>query len=176
MRSLQEVFTAFTAGPTFVGLGQVVRVEAHDRYGRLATVALQPGGDEVEARILWGGTRSAGGTFWPLEPDDEVVVLYPDGDPNQAVCIAGLVSDPAPEPSSWDNAAPLTVHPQGSTFATTEGATTQSVVLESLLPDLHSALTEVQAGLAALGLPTTSLAALLSALPAGYRSSGVRSE
>lgn len=175
-RNVQDLVESFGPAVVWSGIGQVSAVEAHTAWGYLATVTLQPSGAEVQARILAWGARATGGAFWPVEEGDEVLVLFPDGDANRAVCIPGLTSSAAAPPTSWGNGAPLIVHPDGTTLATSETATTQAVVLESLLPDLQAALTEVQALLAAFGVPSTNLSNLIAALPTGYRSVGVLSE
>ena len=170
-------FAAFTSTPPAVSLGQVTAVESHPQWGELATVMLQPSLVPVQTRIARMGVRAAGGAYWPVAVDDEVLVLFPDGDYQHAVAIVGLNSAAALPPASWGNSAPLVVHPSGTTFATTETATTQKVVLEALLPDLAASLTEITGLLAGLGLaaPTTT-GTFIPHLATMYRSKGVVSE
>jgi len=163
-------------GRTWCSVGTVSAVEAHAAWGWLATVTLQPSQREVQARVAHLGATNAGGLFWPVEVDDEVVVVFPDGDPNGAICLGGLASLSARVPATWDNATPQLVHPSGLTLRTTEAGVPLHVVTEDFLVALQAALTEVQAGLAAFGLPTTNLAALLGQLPTAFRTAALASE
>ena len=168
---------AFSPPAPAVSLGQVTALDSHPQWGELATVTLQPTGVPVQARIVRLGTRAAGGAYWPVAVDDECIVLFPDGDYQHAVALFGLNSAGALPPSSWDNAGPLVVHPSGTTFATSETATVQKVVLESLLPDLAASLTEITGLLAGLGLPApTTTGTFIPHLATMYRSKGVVSE
>lgn len=170
-RGLTELFAAFGPTPVVCSLGQATAAEADG----LVDVTLQPSGTPVQVRPLRLGARAAGGAFWPVEVDDECLVLFPGGDHQQAVAIFGFSSDAAPLPANLDT-SPLFVHPDGTTFATSETAVVQAVVLEALLTPLQAAMTEIAAGLAAFGLPVTQTSALVSALPTQYRSVGVVSE
>lgn len=176
-RPTTETLAAFTPQAPAVSLGQIAAIESHPEWGELVTVTLQPAGVQVQARLVRLGTRAAGGAFWPVAVDDECIVLFPDGDYQHAVAIMGLNSSAAAVPSSWDNSAPLVVHPSGTTFATTETATTQAVVLQSLLADLASSLTEITGLLSGLGLAAaTTTGTFIPNLATGYRSVGIVSE
>lgn len=91
-------------GRSWVAVGQVTEVESHASLGFLATVALRPSGREVQARIVSWGAGAGAGIFWPVAVDDEVLVLFPGGDPNRAVALPGLPSESALPPDGWDNA------------------------------------------------------------------------
>jgi len=158
------------------GTGQITAVEVDGSGGFLATITIQPSGWEVQARVMWSGALNAGGSFFPVAVDDEVLVLLPDGDPNRAVCLPGLTSSSAKVPSSFDNSKPIFVHPSGASFATSENATTQAVVTQDLLADLSNSLTEIAAGLAAFGIPTPNTATLIGKLAASYRSAALVTE
>lgn len=155
-------------------LGVVTAIEAHADLGWLATITLQPGGGEVQARIAQIGTAAAGGMFFPVAVDDEVEVYFPDGDPNRAVCRAGLVSAGATAPSCYDNSTPQLVHANGMEFRTGENATVQPVVVEALLPDLLTWVAGVASGLAAFGIATDTN--LPTNLPTAYRSAAIQTE
>lgn len=161
-------------------LGTVDSIDAYGG-GYLVTGTTQPDGDPFQARMLFGPGGQATGDLYPVAVGDEVIVLVVGGDPLRAVALPGGNSSEAALPSSFGNASPLLVHPDGKTFLTAEGATATPVVLESLLPDLLSAMTEILAifgALAALGitLPSTSTTTLVSNLATLYRSKGVFSE
>lgn len=172
LRALSELVDI----PVFVAIGQVTAVETHPQWGYLVTLELRPSGQPVQARIATPGAGSARGDHWPVAVDDEVVVVMPDGDPNRAVVLGFLPSSSAAPPTNWGNAAPLLVHPSGKTFLTSQAATAQSVVLAALLPDLLTSLTEIAAGLASLGIPTTNTSQLVTNLATMYRSAGVKSD
>lgn len=175
-RGIRRALADLVDVPVFVGVGQVTAVEAHPQWGYLVTLAMRPGGDEVQARMATPGAGSARGDYWPVTVDDEVVVLMPEGDPNRAVIMGFLPSSAAAPPTNWGNSAPLLVHPSGKTFLTSQAATAQSVVLVALLPDLLTSLTEIAAGLASLGIPTTNTSQLVANLATMYRSAGVKSD
>lgn len=171
---------ALVETPPVILLGIVDTVEAYGS-GYLVTGTTQPEGDPFQARMLFGAPGQAIGDLFPVSVGDEVVVLLPGGDPLRAVAFHGGNSSEAALPSSFDNSAPLMVHPSGKTFLTSEGATATPVVTEALLTDLQSAMTEIVAlfgALASLGitLPSTSTTTLVANLPTLYRSKGVLSE
>ena len=159
-------------GRAYVAAGQVTDLQAHPSWGYLLDVTLRPSGRQLQARLLgWGASGWA-----PVVVDDEVLVLLPDGDPNRAVAVAGLPSDASPIPSSYDRSRVEIVHAGGLRTRTSGGAATRAVVTVDLLGDLQTALTEIQAALAGLGLPTTQLAALIAKLPTFFRSSALETE
>lgn len=87
----------------WVALGQVVKVSTHADFGYLFDIELRPSGRECQARLAAMGAGDAAGMLWPVRVDDEVLVLFPDADPNQAVILPGLASSPAAVPSDWSN-------------------------------------------------------------------------
>lgn len=176
LRQLREVVRVAPQ----VAIGIVDTVEAFGG-GYLVSGALQPSGDPFQARMLFGPIGAGTGDLFPVAAGDEVVVLHPDGDPNRAVALWGGNSSAAALPSSFTNDRPRLVHPDGKTFATSETATTQPVVVEALLPDLQAAMTEIlalMAAVAGLGLtvPNTSTTQLVANLATLYRSQAVFSE
>jgi phage baseplate assembly protein gpV len=165
-------------GRAWVHVGTVDSVEEHAAFGFLVNCTIRPDGRECQARLLSPGGGAGRGSFSPVEEGDEVLLLLPEGDPNKAVAIGGLSSRANPIPSGADNGHLEIVQPGGVKVRTTEAAVVQKVVLVTILPDLQAALTEVQVALAALGLPTTQLAAFITQLstPPTYRSGGFETE
>lgn len=175
-RGAQRAINDLVDIPVYMGVGQVTAVESHPQWGYLVTLEMRPGGLAVQARMATPGAGSARGDYWPIAVDDEVVVLFPDGDPNRAIVAGFLPSSAAAPPTSWGNSAPLLVHPSGKTFLTSQAAASHAVVLETLLPDLLTSLTEIAAGLASLGIPTTNTSQLVTQLATMYRSAGIKSD
>lgn len=181
MTGVQRGLREMLGTPAAVGIGLVTKLTADPAVGWWAELEMQPSGAAGLARLVWAGTTAQGGDFWPVAVGDEVLVLHPDGDPNGAVAIAGLLSSATALPSSFTNAAPGLVHPSGKSFRIAAANPVSAVVLESLLPDLASSLTEIAAlfgALAGLGitLPSTSTITLASNLATLYRSRGVQSD
>lgn len=164
-------------GRTWVEVGVVSAIEEHDQLGYVLTVTL-PDGREVEARLVALSCGGDGAGVWvPVVAGAEVVLWYPAGDRNRALALPGPTSSPAKPPSGWANNRIEVVHAGGLEVRAAEGATVKAVVIEDLLADLASALTEIQAGLAAIPYPTHPyLDALILALPTGYRAAALRTE
>jgi len=163
-------------GRTWAELGIVTAVQADDAVGYLLVVEL-PDGRAVEARLVALSCGGSGAGVWvPVSVGAEVVILYPRGDRHAAVALPGPTSSPAKPPTGWANDKVEVVHEGGIEVRTAEGADVQRVVLEEILADLQTALTEVQVGLAGLGIPTTQLSALILKLPTEYRSAALQTE
>lgn len=178
-QGVQRGLSAMLETAPHVTLGTVSALTSDPAVGWWAEVETQPGGATILARVVWAGTTAQGGDFWPITVGDEVLVVYPDGDPNGAVVIAGLTS--APVATTYANAAPELVHPAGKAFRTSTATTAAPVVTQALLPDLAASLTELLAlfgALAGLGitLPSTSTIQLVTSLSTLYRSRGVTSD
>ncbi|MEL6347808.1 MAG: phage baseplate assembly protein V [Myxococcota bacterium] len=170
--NLQELLAD---GRVWVSLGQVIEVETDSTWGYLFTVTLQPDGIDVQARPLWPMGGAAGeGSFHPIAVDDEVLVLCPQGDLNQAVILAGLSSIANPVPAGFNNDRGYHVYAKGSEFRTADTDVVQATVTEDLLSDLQAALTEVSGFMKAFGVPTVNLDALLAKLPTLYRSTALK--
>ena len=163
--------------PMTVELGTIKALDAHDSYGWLLTVTIQPSGVDVQARPLglMGGAQG-GGIYSPLAVGDEVLLLYPGGDKNQAVAIAGPPSGPSLPPSGWANDRIALVHSGGVESMLAEGAAVEAAVLESLLPDLSASVAELSGLLKGLGLPTPTTDQFVMDLAAGYRAASLRSD
>lgn len=163
--------------PVTVELGTITAVDSSDAYGWLLTVTIQPAGVDVLARPMWlmGGAQGEG-IYSPLAVGDEVLLLYPGGDRNQAVAIAGPPSGPSLPPSGWANDRIALIHTGGVESMLAEGATVEAAVLESLLPDLSASVAELAGLLKGLGLPTPTTDQFVLDLAAGYRAASLRSD
>ena len=177
MKGIERSIAALASdGIGWVALGVVTAVEAHSSLGYLLTVELQPSGREVQARLV--GRRF----MLAAEVDDEVLVMFPDGDPNRAVAFpAELVSSAAPLPTSWTNGGPQIVDTDGLQVRTAQGASVQKVVTEDILPRLAGMATTqiaITGALAAFGITITPTDASIVAplTPTQYRTAALRSE
>lgn len=167
-----------------VAIATVDSIAEHAAWGFVAEVTIQPDGiGPFECRVVWGGSRNGGGDFFPVATGDEVVVLFPGGDPHRAVAIAGLSSSPSPVPSSWDNQQPQHVHPRGKLFLLSGAGVAQAVVLESLLGKLKSVMDEIlvinaaiPSGVSALPAATPTIIELQATLATGFRSTALKTE
>jgi phage baseplate assembly protein gpV len=159
-----------------VAVGLVTAADADSDRGYLLTVELQPSGREVLARLV--GRRF----LLSAAVGDEVLVLFPDGDPNRAVAFpAELVSSAAGLPSSWTNGGPQVVDAAGLEVRTSESASVQKVVTEDILTKIAGLAGEVVAlagALSSLGIvvATTNATQLVAMLPTQYRTAALRSE
>lgn len=90
-------------GSYWTGRGVVEAIEAHETYGWLYTVRLQPEQLLVQVRGCWlmGGAAEEG-VFVPIAVEDEVAVFFAGGDVNRGVCFGSLPSTPNPMPEGWD--------------------------------------------------------------------------
>lgn len=173
---------ALVETPPAILIGTVDSIEVYGS-GYLVTGTTQPDGEPFQARMLFGAGGAAIGDLFPVAVGDEVIVLLPGGDPLRAVALHGGNSSEAALPSSFDNSAPLMVHPSGKTFLTAEGATATPLCTEALLPDLSglaTLVTTIAGALGSLGITIDPSAAATiiatEATPGGYRSKGVLSE
>ena len=175
----EDLRTIVGDGTAWTHMGEVLELADDPAWGVALTVRIQPSGDIITARPKWTATGNGTGAFWPITVGDEVLVELPEGDPLRAVAQAGWSSTPAAPPASWDNQQPQFVHGQGVHFrvsGATPAASLKKVVTEDLLPAELSAWTELQVILAALGLPTTNIANLVSQLPTQFRSTAIKTE
>jgi hypothetical protein len=158
------------------GLGIVTAIETHASLGYLLTIELQPSGREIQARLV--GRR----VLVPVAVDDEVMVAFPDADPNRAVAWPSeLPSSADPLPSSWTNEGVQVVDPAGLEVRTAEGATVQAVVTEDILSKIQGMATEVvalAAALSSLGITvsTTNATQLAAMTPTQFRTAALQSE
>lgn len=87
-----------TAAPqdSFVEVGLVGHRDRNPAYARIeqsqvwVEVTVQPGGDEVVARLGLGSAGDGVGAYVPLDYGCRVLLEYPDGDPNSPVITARL--------------------------------------------------------------------------------------
>jgi len=163
-------------GPSWVAIGTVESIEEHDAWGYLLDLVLRSSGGEVQARLAAWGAGDRTGAWFPVAVGDEVLVLFPDGDPNRAVAVPGLPSEAARVPTGWNNDHVEIVHSGGMKVRTTDGATTSKVLLETMCSPLKNGLTEASAFMKAWGVPAPQLDALIAALPTSYRSGALETD
>ncbi len=175
MKRAQRSVEALAAdGRGWVAVGLVTAADADSDRGYLLTVELQPSGREVLARLV--GRR----LLLSAAVGDEVLVLFPDGDPNRAVAFPSeLVSSAAGLPSSWTNGGPQVVDSAGLEVRGASGDTVQKVVTEDLLPKIAGAMGEMVAmagALASLGITiaTPNATQLVAMLSTQYRAANLR--
>lgn len=65
-------------------------IEFDPDYGPLVNVTLQPAGKDVRARVSGFIAGNGEGTWYPYLPGDEVVVICPNGKPENAIIIGRL--------------------------------------------------------------------------------------
>ena len=154
---------------------QVTAIESHPDFGYLLTCRTRPGDQEVQARLQFPGARGGLGIFWPVAVDDEVLVVFPDGEINRAIAIPGVSSSQAKPPDDWGNdtiriegGADLDVEIVADGVRLGTATATDPVALKSLveaqLAALKTAITGavVVAGDGGASLKSTLLAALSS--------------
>lgn len=126
--------------------GQVVSWENHPDFGLLVDCVERPGGKEVQARLQHVGSvfGGAGGFAWPIEVDQEVLLFYPQDDPNQAIALAGVVNRSQQPPADFDNSKPVFQHPEGVEFRKVGGAAVEEVCLAPLLEQVKGIIDALQ--------------------------------
>jgi hypothetical protein len=156
-------------------VGTVTEIETHTALGYLLSIELQPSGRECMARLV--GRR----LLLPVAVGDEVLVAFPDGDPNRAIAWpSDLCSTAAPLPSSWSNSGAQVVEPDGLQVRTSQAATVKALVTEDILSMLAALAGEVAAigaGIpsgSAVATPTATQLAAMS--PTQYRTTALKSE
>lgn len=173
-RAQRSVETLAADGRGWVAVGLVTAAATDADRGYLLTVEIQPSGREVQARLV--GRRF----LLSASVGDEVLVLFPDGDPNRAVAFpAELVSSAAGLPSSWTNGGPQVVDSAGLEVRGAAADTVQKVVTEDLLPKiagLAGELVSISAALASLGVTvaTPNATQLVAMLTTQYRAANLR--
>lgn len=173
-RAQRSVETLASDGRGWVAVGLVTAAATDADRGYLLTVDLQPSGREVQARLV--GRR----LLLSASVGDEVLVLFPDGDPNRAIAFPSeLVSSAAGLPSSWTNGGPQVVDSAGLEVRGAAADTVQKVVTEDLLPKIAGAMGEMVAmagALASLGITiaTPNASQLVAMLATQYRAANLR--
>ena len=175
MKGIARGLNDLVDSPLGCAVGQVTAIESHASYGYLVTLVLRPGGQEAQARLQFPGARGGLGLFWPVAVDDEVLVVFPDGDINRAIAIPGVTSAQAKPPADWGNdtiriegGADLDVEVVADGVRLGTSTATDPVALKSLveaqLGALKTAITGavVVAGDGGASLKSTLLAALAS--------------
>lgn len=135
---------------------------------RVCQVQLQPGGRIVEARQVNLGQGVGKGVFLPIAPGEEVLVLFPGGDPNRALVLGGLGNGRNPNPSDNLGAAALVMHPGGVELRDAPEVPANGIVHGQFLVELAAYLTQLDAligslaGAANIGAVVSAAAAFCS--------------
>lgn len=125
---------------------------------RMVQVRTVPGGRVLEARVANLGQGLGKGVFAPLAIGDEVIVLFPNGDPMNAVVIGGLGSATAPNPIANTGLQALIQHPGGVQLGTLDGQPAHGIVHGQHLVDLSAYLTALDAYLTAVAVAVNAAA------------------
>lgn len=164
-----ETSLAAVAGdrtPPPVAFGVVTGKQSAPGGGVLVDVTVQPSGFECQARLLAVAATGSGlVAFSSVEVGSEVLLLYPGGDPNAAVALAGLCSKKTTD-GNVNNAQ--IVDPGGlDVRATVSGVVEKVMRGETLARDLASFVSAFQTWFAVWSVlpPGTSIqnAAILTA-------------
>lgn len=126
---------------------------------RMVQLQLVPSGRLVEARVANVGQGTGKGIFAPILAGDEVIVLFPAGDPNRAVVLGGLGNGKSPNPVGNDQLSMLVQHPGGVRLVAVDGLPEYRIVHVELLSALSGFLAALDAFM------TTSATATGAAAP-----------
>lgn len=81
----------------WISLGIIDSIEEHADFGELLNIHLVPNYEiEIQARHLQLGSGAGETVIRKVSVGDEVLVFFPNGDPNEAIAVGGLVSNAAP--------------------------------------------------------------------------------
>lgn len=111
---------------------------------RTVLVELVPSGRVLSARVANPGQGLGKGVFVPIQKGDELLVLFPGGDPNRSVALAAMGNGVNVNPAGNLGTNLLALHPGGVTLGTVDGAPEYSIVHTELL----SALSDFMVALA----------------------------
>lgn len=137
-------------GRSYVELGLALTPSApsalpgYATTARVCQVQLVPDGRIVEARVANLGQGAGRGIFAPVMTGDEVVVLFPGGDPNRAVVLGSLGNGKAPNPLVNDGLAMPLLHPGGVQMVTTDGQPLHGIVHGQFLLELATYLAALE--------------------------------
>lgn len=123
---------------------------------RMVQVRTVPGGRVLEARVANLGQGLGKGVFAPLAIGDEVIVLFPGGDPMNAVVLGGLGSATAPNPIANTGLQALIQHPGGVQLGTLDGQPAHGIVHGQHLVDMAPWLTAIEEFIVSCSVATTA--------------------
>lgn len=164
--------------------GLVTEVEQDASYGYLLTVSEQPSGRVIQARLLFPGARGGLGIFWPVFVGDEVLLLFPDGDPHLAIATPSPASSNASPPADWNND---TIRIEGAGDLKIElvsdnvllgsiNATDYVALALKVLTELQSLYTQLLAHTHTTGIGPTSPAVGVTTAPQSVAATKVKAE
>lgn len=130
---------------TWAELGQAITPEAPSTVKGCASIARVVqvrlvSGQTCTCRVLHLGQGLGRGVFTPILSGDEVLVLFPAGDPNRAVCISGFGNGVAVNPVANDLLHYVLMHPGGVELRSADGLPAHGIVQGNLLTDLATYL------------------------------------
>lgn len=126
---------------------------------RTVTVQLVHGTRTVEARVANVGQGAGRGIFAPILPGDELLVLFPGGEPNRAVVLGGLGSAKSPNPTENLGLAMLLLHPGGVLLSSVDGGLPHGIVHGQFLAELSNLLSALTAFMTACSIASIPQAA-----------------
>jgi len=119
-----------------VGLAQVVAPVPNPfnpLLSPLVQVLLQPGSIPAEMRLLQPGHGPGQGLFFPVLPGAEVVILYPEGRPDDGVAFSGLSSGANVAPLPSDGSGAVLMALLGVVLRSASGLPASAIVKGDLL-------------------------------------------
>lgn len=162
---IEEALRALVAdGREWVTTGQVTGFTEHAELGFLVDFTYVEDGREGQARLATLAAGPRAGVFAPVAAGDEVLILQPDGAPNQAIALPlGLMAATRARPESWSNDSVQVIHPQGLTVRSEDEAPVQGVPrgddLRAALDSFFDALSAFMATATGSSDPTVAAAA-----------------
>jgi hypothetical protein len=130
---------------------------------RQTQIRLVASGRVVDARVANVGQGLGKGVFAPLQVGDEVLVLFPMGDPMRAVCLGGLGSAVNANPLGNTGLQILLQHPGGVHLVSTDGQPGHGIVHGQFLVELLAYLAALEAFITACSLAVIPQAAEIKA-------------
>ena len=114
----------------------------------LVQVLLQPGSILAEVRLVSVGQGPGQGLFFPVTPGAEVLVLYPEGRPDDGVALYGLSSGANVAPLPTDGAGAVLMSLLGVVIRSGSGLPASAIVKGDLLTGGPPGLAPPTGGLA----------------------------
>jgi hypothetical protein len=131
---------------------------------RMVQVQLVPSDRVIDARVANVGQGLGKGVFVPPQPGDEVLVLFPGGDPLRAVALSlGLGSAANPNPLGNTGLAILLQHLGGVRLVSADGLPENGIVHGQFLVELLAYLAALEAFITACSLAVIPQAAEIKA-------------
>lgn len=137
--------------------------------GRLLDITLQPEGAQVQAKQAEMASGPATGFYFPVAVGDEVLVVFPLGDRNAGIAIAGIRNAQRPSPSADDNSQPGVTHPNGFEVRGTGVLDPEGVLKRALIEGIQAQQNAMTAFMTALATSTNPATADVTAAAVAYQ-------